>query len=291
MFDRLDLQQIASKHLAMLLQTCAKRTPNPVPKIFKNLLNYLCNDQSRTPHIQLMNNLSQLPDKEYYEINRFYGILSDLLSVNSHQLTQQGSIDSSEHPNTPNASTTPKSNTKKRTNSLNTVDLPINLNSLNPTTTNEQTTKLQIEKRGAELTFRSICQVYNDQIESIIPELVQQPINQINQVLSVTNSTAITTNTQASESTSNELILINDLNLDQNLTRYQELINNICLIEYVCLCGQLNEQILVEKFVSQIPNIMKLIKSPLTSLRHVSSRCLAAITKQQLVKSMGLMLE
>lgn len=66
-----DLQALASHHLAILLQTCARRQPNPITKIFKNLLMYLCNDQTRTPSIQSQPHISLLPDKEYYEINRF----------------------------------------------------------------------------------------------------------------------------------------------------------------------------------------------------------------------------
>jgi len=77
-----DLQQISSKHLALLLDTCSKRSPNPVPKIFKNLLNYLCNDSNKTLFIQNMSNITVLPDKEWYDLNRFYGILSDTLTTN-----------------------------------------------------------------------------------------------------------------------------------------------------------------------------------------------------------------
>jgi hypothetical protein len=80
-----DLQQISSKHLSLLLDTCSKRSPNPVPKIFKNLLNYLCNDSNKTLFIQNMSNITVLPDKEWYDLNRFYGILSDTLTTNCIQ--------------------------------------------------------------------------------------------------------------------------------------------------------------------------------------------------------------
>lgn len=46
-----DMQRMASEHLVLLLRACASRTPNPVPKIFKNLLAALCNDEQTTPHI------------------------------------------------------------------------------------------------------------------------------------------------------------------------------------------------------------------------------------------------
>jgi hypothetical protein len=77
-----DLQLISSKHLALLLSTCSKRSPNPVPKIFKNLLNYLCNESNKKLFIQNLTNISVLPDKEWYDLNRFYGILSDTFTIN-----------------------------------------------------------------------------------------------------------------------------------------------------------------------------------------------------------------
>ena len=80
-----DLQLVSAKHLALLLSTCAKRSPNPVPKIFKNMLNYLCNEATKSLLIQNMPNITSLPDKEWYDLNRFYGILSDTLSLNYQQ--------------------------------------------------------------------------------------------------------------------------------------------------------------------------------------------------------------
>ena len=74
-----DLQCIASKHLAILLVDCCKRSPNPIPKIFKNILSYLANDPQKTPVLQqmtLISNFCEIPDKEFYEVNRYYGILS-----------------------------------------------------------------------------------------------------------------------------------------------------------------------------------------------------------------------
>jgi len=74
-----NLQHVASKHLAILLVDCCKRSPNPIPKIFKNILSYLSNDPQKTPILQQMHalaNFGSIPDKDFYEINRYYGILS-----------------------------------------------------------------------------------------------------------------------------------------------------------------------------------------------------------------------
>ena len=99
-----DLQAIASRHLAQLLSLCAKRSPNPVAKIFKNLLNYMCsNDPVRVPNIQAQASIASLPDKDFYECNRFYGVLSDTLSgLNATAEVNGASVASGEYPSTPN---------------------------------------------------------------------------------------------------------------------------------------------------------------------------------------------
>ena len=94
-----DLQAITSKHLAILLIDCCKRSPNPIPKIFKNILGYLSNDPLKTPVLQQMcelKNFSQIPDKEIYEVNRYYGVLSG----NNSSQQQQPIADPSADPET-----------------------------------------------------------------------------------------------------------------------------------------------------------------------------------------------
>ncbi len=71
-----NIQTIASKHLAILLKYCYQRIPNPVQKIFKNLHSSLCNNKEQTPKIVKMLNTISCNQKEFYEYNRFYGILS-----------------------------------------------------------------------------------------------------------------------------------------------------------------------------------------------------------------------
>ena len=95
----------------------------------------------------------------------------------------------------------------------------------------------------------------------------------------------------SSYTAANDLAQIDELNLDANMFKYQELVNYINLVEFITLCGCLNKQLLNEHIIKEIPNMVKLVKSPLTSVRHVTCRCLAAICKQELVKSMSLLLE
>lgn len=266
-----DLQQLSSKHLALLLQTCAKRQPNPIPKIFKNLLSYLCNDPARTPVLQNQSDIKMLPDKEYYEINRYYGILSDNLGC-----AAEPAVEPAQTPLTPN---TPNKQKKK----LNGQGEPqSNGGGLTPSG-GPQTDqyKHQIEKRGAELAFKSIIELYNglDKLESIVPDLIHQPLGQITTVLSIQGG-----------SNSDELSLISELNLDANMGKYQELVNNLCLVEYVCSLDNLDVQIL-EKYLQVTPDLIKLIKLPVTAVRHLTSRCLAMICRQDLVKTMQLILE
>ena len=144
----------------------------------------------------------------------------------------------------------------------------------------QQQIKLQIEKRGAEYTFKSICEIYDEDLESIIPEIIQQPINHIGQIANLLVHTS-----------SNELLQIEELNIDVNLSKYQDLVNYLSLLEYITLCGSLNRKLLNEKVLNEIPNMIKLIKLPLTNVRYLTCRCLAAICKQEIVKSMSLLLE
>ncbi len=76
-----------------------------------------------------------------------------------------------------------------------------------------------------------------------------------------------------------------------NLNKYQEFINHIQLIEYLCSRGSLNNQLLKEKFLKEILKIIKFIKCPLTAVRHLICRCVSAICVQEINDSMNLILE
>jgi len=140
--------------------------------------------------------------------------------------------------------------------------------------------KLQVEKRGAEFTFKSICEIYDEKLETIIPEIIHQPISHISQITSLLSSGA-----------SNDLTQISELNLDVNLPKYQDLVNYLSLLEFVTLSGCLNRNLFEEKILNEIPNMIRLIKLPLTNVRHLTCRCLAAICKQEIIKAMSLLLE
>lgn len=276
-----ELQSISSKHLAVLLQICSKRQPNPVPKIFKNLLNYLCIDHSKTPLMQNQPNITCLPDKDYYEINRYYGIISDTMN------TSDANTHDSAVPTTPNTPITPNK-LKRRTSSSNGAQAPEQAQAQTQTNGNGNGNSIQvdliknqIEKRGAELAFKSIIEYYNslDKLESVVPDLIQQPLNQINAIASLINN-----------SNSDELSQISELNLDLNMSKYQDLINYLCLIEYVCSLESLDKMIL-NKFMDKVPDMMKLIKLPLSSVRSLIAKCLATMCKQELVRTMQIILE
>ena len=271
-----DLQGISSEHLACLLETCAKRQPNPVPKIFKNLLNYLCNDHLKTPVIANQINIRSLPDKDFYEINRYYGILSDS-SNGIAQITDSSNGElvtpTPSTPNTPNK-------VKKRANSINNT---ASLTTVNASVESTETlAKNLIEKRGAELAFKSIVDNYNslERLECVVPDVIQQPISQVNLALEnfFTNSNT------------DELTQINNLNMDVNLSKYQELVNYLSLMTYVSSLTNLGPDIL-NKYMQQVPQLIKLIKVPLSSIRHLASKCLSCLCKKELVRTMQILLE
>lgn len=272
-----DLQAISSQHLACLLDTCSKRQPNPVPKIFKNLLNYLCNDHLKTPLINNQINIRSLPDKDFYETNRYYGILSD----NSHGIAQSSDTSNGDQaPPTPSTPNTPNK-VKKRANSINNGALPAELTP-QLSISAETPAKNLIEKRGAEFAFKSIVEKYDnlEKLELVVPDVIQQPVNQINFI--VKNFFLNPNN--------DELSQINDLNIDTNLNKYQELVNYLSLMTYVSSLGCLKMDIL-NKYMEQIPELMKLIKVPLSSIRHLASKCLSTLCKKELVRTMQILLE
>jgi hypothetical protein len=96
------LQCIASRHLAILLVECCKRSPNPIPKIFKNILSYLANDPNKTPLLQQMHPLASsesIPDKDFYEVNRYYGILSgNTEALNQNHATATSQVNDNNDP-------------------------------------------------------------------------------------------------------------------------------------------------------------------------------------------------
>ncbi|RNA12097.1 TATA-binding -associated factor 172-like protein [Brachionus plicatilis] len=274
-----DLQTISSQHLASLLDTCSKRQPNPVPKIFKNLLNYLCNDHLKTPLILSQNNIRSLPDKDFYEINRYYGIISD----NSYGGAHGSDLSNGESsmPPTPSTPNTPNK-VKKRANSVNNGALSTEMSAPVSNSTAETPAKNLVEKRGAELAFKAIVEKYGnfEQLDLVVPDVVQQPVNQINFVVK----------NFFQNSNTDELSQIDELNIDANLSKYQELVNYLSLMTYVSSLACLHMDIL-DKYMEQIPELMKLIKVPLSSVRHLASKCLSTLCKKQLVRTMQILLE
>jgi TATA-binding protein-associated factor len=255
-----DLQSIAGRHLAQLLFHCSKRQPNPTPKILKNLLSYLCS--SCVPQIALQLNINVLPDKEFYELNRYYGILSD----NLNNLTQ---TDSAGEPVTPG----------KLKRSVSTQPTPNTPSTFMMQSQNVNNNKY--EKRGAELAFRSIIALCNDlnTLKSIVPDLIDQPFNQIQSCLALFNQEA-----------KNELSQIDELKIDQNLNKFQDLVNSMTLLEFILSIHTLNSSLL-DLYLTQIPNMLKFLKIPLTSVRTMTSRCLSMLCKQNLVKTLSDSLE
>lgn len=252
-----DLQTIASKHLAILLSHCCKRSPNPIPKIFKNILNYLSNDPKKTPILQQMTglkNFSDIPDKDYYDANRYYGILSGNTSLQQIQPVTTDITD-------------PEIVQKQQANIF----------------------KLQTEKRGAELVLKSICEVYQNDVEQIIPELIQAPVSQIVQITELSKHNNQLTTISNKDFSQNVVKLIEAC--ERDLTKYQEFIQHLQLIEFLCLCGELNHDLLKSQFLVQITNLNSLIKSPLTGVRNLVSRSISAICSQEIVLAMDLILE
>jgi hypothetical protein len=97
--------------------------------------------------------------KRFYELNRYYGILSVKKILNNEDK---------------NATQTPSTPKLKR----NFSEMSRN-EQADATEEAKATLKMDIEKRGAEFTFFSLCELYADQIEHVVPELIQVPMRNI----------------------------------------------------------------------------------------------------------------
>jgi len=101
---------------------------------------------------------------------------------------------------------------KKRANSITNAPLSADITrQVTNSCSQDSLAKNLIEKRGAEFAFKSIVESYNtlQKLELVVPDVVHQPINQINLVVQ----------NLSKNSNSDELTQINDLNLDNNLTK------------------------------------------------------------------------
>jgi len=78
---------------------------------------------------------------------------------------------------------------------------------------------------------------------------------------------------------------------EQNLPKYQDFVYHLQMIEFLCLCGQLNRDLLQSKFLGQITRLNSLIRCPLSGVRSLVCRTIAAVCSQEIYMSMNLILE
>ena len=281
------IQTIASKHLAILMQYCYQRQPNPVQKIFKNLHSSLCNNRDQTPKILKMTNYSfdqhlsnlKLNQKEFYEFNRFFGILSikQMIADELVNATPQTPT-----PITPTVLSADK--LKRRFSTASNASDSLNETIIGQAIEDEgQVQKLFIEKRGAELTFGKICEIYQDNLDVIIPDIINQPINSID---SFQNLLLSPTNVEYS------IYLCQTLDTNQELIqKFQDFVNQLQLIEHICspVC-HLNKKYF-DKFVFKLSKLKCYLNHPLSAIRHMVSRCLTQLCKKSLVECMNDIIE
>lgn len=248
------LQVVSCKHLAMLLKHCCSRTPNPVSKIFKNLVTSLCNDTVKTPLVAKqapvvsVEEFSRASIKEFYEVNRHFGIGSiaafsvDESASNSAKLRRRVSnFNADSMPSTPSTPTTPVPQSP----------LPLSEQTDEAPVDDDALMRMAIEKRGAEFTFKAIAGVYDDQIETVIPELIQVPLNTIEAFFQQHPKKSPEENmayaAQISSST------------EANLAKYQDLINSLQLMEYLCSCGSVFNNCYVKRYLENFDKLMRFV--------------------------------
>jgi hypothetical protein len=123
----------------------------------------------------------------------------------------------------------------------------------------------------------------------IIPEIIQAPISQIDQIIEV-NSHGINLMHISNKDFNNNLCKLIEM-CEQNLPKYQDFVYHLQMIEFLCLCGQLNRDLLQSKFLGQITRLNSLIRCPLSGVRSLVCRTIAAVCSQEIYMSMNLILE
>lgn len=131
--------------------------------------------------------------------------------------------------------------------------------------------------------------MYQNEVEMIIPEIIQAPTSQIDQITEI-NSHGITLTNIANKDFANNLGRLIEM-CEQNLPKYQDFVQHLQLIEFLCLCGELNRDLLKSKFLVQITRLTSLIKCPLSGVRSLVCRTIAAVCSQEIYLSMDLILE
>ena len=154
--------------------------------------------------------------------------------------------------------------------------------------------KLRIEKRGAEYAFAAICSVHQSRVESVMPEMVQQPCAHIANLCASAPETANNDEEQrllqlaASAAAAGVELCAEE---EASLGKYQELVNCLTLVEHMCSCGSLHESIVTRLVEETTRALLRFLAWPLTGVRHLAARSLAAMCAQQIVRTMSAALE
>ncbi|CAH0388988.1 unnamed protein product [Bemisia tabaci] len=248
------LQHLAALHLSQLMELCTQRQPCPNTKIITNLCALLCSDPEFTPQIY--------PDKNSNKTTRNCndGDLSNSVEsgVNSSPISNQNyhGIISLVNRQKMAEKTVLKGScggTGAGPGRPPKTDIPLN----QLLTADDETQKQnQIQQRGASYAFNAIVSHFGAELPKNLPDLWEIMVVVVKNTIDLSNFDAGTfVNNNASAET---------------------LITSLQVLEVTI--GSVDASLLSE-VKTLLPHICLLITHPYSAVRHLASRCLAALSK------------
>lgn len=129
--------------------------------------------------------------------------------------------------------------------------------------------------------------MYQTEVEQIIPELITAPLLQIDQITELVSHGIDLKHISNADYATNLTKLVEMC--EHQLPKYQEFVHHLQLIEYVS--GQLCQELLNGQFLGQLAKLNTLVRCPLSGVRSLVCRSMAAICEQEIGPAMNLMLE
>lgn len=236
------LQLISAQHLAYLLNICATKNPQPISKIIKNLITYLCSDANFTPPLLTTNSPAASTSNES-DNSTTTTTLTKYESLDLITLSMmQKSLDAATYrksaparkpfPDTPDDLTDCISNT-----------IPSNVH-LNPSDDMER--QNEIYRKGASFALAEICKHFGDDLRTKVSPLwdILFSIQELSAALSDVDCAT-------------------------------RLLHALQLLEVIC--RSLSNEC-KNKICPLFDSLVTCLESPHSPIRHLSSRCFGALS-------------
>ena len=260
-----NLQLVSAKHLTYLIEICNEKNTQPIPKIIKNLINFLCMDTSFTPEI-------------LNEPNEF--------TNSNNNNNESSSLSPSKKPSTSSLlSTIQQSITTDNYNSSDVIAL-INMKKLFETkqstqrkSNNSTIAKFVPEDVLVESTSSSSSSLSDDLVAAKSNELIRRGASftliEMFKYFKDELPVKVTALWQSITIISELVTTIEDIQLECA----QKLLQSLQLLEIVLPFVHIN---LKDKFKELLPHLARCLECKYCQIRHLASRCLAVYANNNL---------